>query len=304
MFKFWLMFGWFFVSANANIASSHSDYDIDGLEQEWNQCACIREVIAEWSKKIHKDLDIKLSDVILYPFGGADVVYPSSFFPYFKKLVIIGLEPTGNSFSLDNKDGVISNLRQLFTRGFFVTRDMELFKKNGVLTVMLIQLKKIGASKIEHVIYNEYGYKHLKINFVLDKISREIIYIQANLNDENHARWHKLFDAYPCFTLYLKSASCILHQVGFDNIRLILDQKAITIFQDDTGFTFSWIKKHKYSYNLFGAYYEPYELSGLTEFFQEDLKEAYENIDTVLLPFAIGYRSHRLPYNLLIAQKQ
>jgi hypothetical protein len=138
---------------------------------------------------------------------------------------------------------------------------------------------------------------------MLGGIERKIIYIKANLADKFYNVWANMFQEYNNFTLYMKSASFILHQPGFAKIRNLFLEKADIIVQDDTGFKYSDLKHNNFIIHLYGSYYLPYTIVGLEKFFQQKLKEAYEVSNVGYLPFAIGYRCQSVEGNLLIAYK-
>jgi len=279
-----------------------SNYSISGLDSDWQNWNKIHEIIREWSKKQVNKLRIRVQEVIFYPFGGGDIS-PIYFFPNFSRLIIIGLEPTGNNFSLEDEDGIRENLRFFLRRGFFVTRDMEKFRHSGILTVILLQLDQIGAKNIQYIIGYRHGFKLFTITFDWEEKRREITYIQANLADSNHFNWKILLEEFQKFTLFVKGASFVLQQPGFEKIREFLVARADLVFQDDTGIKYGDLCDLGYKIELFGGYYLRYKIPGLEKFFQEELKEAYEQLPKNVLPFSISYRSHQVEPNMLIAYK-
>ncbi len=269
------------------------------LSHAWQKWQSMHVVIKDWSKSKQQQLGIRVSDTILYPFGGGDVVFPISFFPDFKELVIVGLEPVGKAVSFKARSGIAANLAYLFSHGNFVTRDMEKFAKSGVSTVIYIQIKRLGAKKIRCIISNSM----VEFDFILNGISRKIVYIKMNLDDKHFVTWACLFEKYKDYTLFMKSASFVPQQPGFNKIKMSLMSGAHVILQDDTGISYNDLRENGYYIDLCGAYYLRYTIVGLEHFFQEDLKEAYDEVKPALLPFAIGYRSESVPSNIMWAYK-
>lgn len=274
-------------------------HENEKLQQAWNKYLATNDQIKRWSLTQQHILDLDVSDTIVYPCGGADVVFPISFFPNFKELVIIGLEPVGKNFNLENKEGIVTNLTYLFNHGNFVTRDMEQFKKSGVFTVILAQLYKIGATEISYKTTNN----SVDFDFILNNQSRKVRYIRMNLHNNNHEAWASFFEYYKNFTLYMKSASFVPQQEGFEKLRDALIANSSVIFQDDTGIEYKKLIKNDFKVKLYGSYYLRYTIKGLERFFQDDLKEVYNQTQPQTLPFAIGYRSDTVPGNMLIAYK-
>lgn len=274
-------------------------FEEEQLAQAWTKWQVMSVVIKDWSANKQEQLGIKVDDTILYPFGGGDVVFPFSFFPDFHQLIIIGLEPVGKEFSLKSKEGIISNMAYFLSHGNFVTRDMEQFASSGMTTVILIQLRKLGATNIEYVI----SPSMVEFKCKLNGIERKITYIKMNLDDKNYAAWAPLFDKYKKYTLFMKSASFVPQQPGFEKIKIALISGARVILQDDTGVAYADLLEAKFNVDLCGSYCLRYTIRGLEHFFQEDLKEAYTLANPELLPFAIGYRSETVPGNILWAYK-
>lgn len=279
-----------------------SNYNISGLDAEWDSWKKVHYIIRKWSKQQVERLNLKIDEVVFYPFGGGDIT-PMNFFPNFSKMVIIGLEPTGVKFSLEDEDGIRENLRFFLRRGFFVTKDMEQFKHSGILTVILVQLNQIGAQNMQYIVGMKNNFRTFTVTFDWEGKKREITYIQANLNNANYNNWKTIFDEYGNFTLFIKGASFVLQQIGFEKIKAELIGKSNMIFQDDTGIKYKELQTFGYQTALFGSYYLPYTMYGLKIYFQEELKMAYQQEAVHALPFSISYRSHQVDPNMLIAYK-
>lgn len=257
-------------------------------------------IIKNWFAEQEEKLQLKINETILYPFGGGDVLYPISFFPNFRELIIVALEPVGKGYSLEAQEAIFVNFEYLCKHGNFVTRDMEGFVKSGMLTMILLQLKKLGVKNLRYTATR----KKIEFIFKMGGIERKVIYIKANLSDKFHKSWAWIFQEHNNFTLYIKSASFILHQPGFDKIKNLLMNQADMIIQDDTGFSYEDLKNNNLVMHLYGSYYLPYTIPGLKSFFQENLKQAYEVENVEALPFSIGYRSETVQGNLIIAHKK
>lgn len=292
-----LVIGYVF-AMNILHASEADIFATPELEQEWINWSKKADVIHKWFVSKQKRHQLPVSEVVIYPFGGGDVVFPFSFFPHVEELVIIGLEPAGKEFSMAMRPAIIENLKQLLRRGFFVTRDMEGFSKSGMLTTILVQLHRLGAKNLFWSFVQD---NVVEIEFTLHGYHRRVVYIKMNLADDHYKQWSYIFEQYESFTLLIKSASFVLQQVGFAKILQVLLQKATLIVQDDTGVSLRNLRKNGYEVLLYGVYDEPCMIPGLVGYFQPDLKEEYQQSAEVL-PFEIGYRPETQS-NLLIAFK-
>lgn len=81
--------------------------------------------------------------VLLYPFGGPDLMHAAALFPDASTYVLLGLEPAGALPYLDNQDPatVMNSLERLYRsmdsqlkHGYFITKDMKGDLMNGPLT--------------------------------------------------------------------------------------------------------------------------------------------------------------------------
>jgi hypothetical protein len=270
------------------------------LKTRWDYAKAVGKIERQWAQKIHKDKNINPARTIFYPFGGGDLIFPINIFPNFRKLILVGLEPAGVCFNLMNRDGIVSNLSYLLERGFLVTRSMEKFSKTGMLTMLLLQIEGLNGQVLSYKIIN----KGCEIRFKLEGVERTVVYLQLNLHNDNYTKWKDFIINQGAFSVLLKSSSFALQQQGFDKIRDFILKRANLIIQDNTGVALRDLVKSGYDINLFGWYKQPYGDKSFMAYHQPDLKEAYEQVNPELLPFAAGYGSHIIPSNFLFATKR
>lgn len=244
--------------------------------------------ICNWSLIQQKRLHISSTKRLLYPFGGADVLYPLVFFPNIDEIVIIGLEPAGRHLRKDDRSGYVSlNLRVLYEMGYFRTRQMEKISSvGGVITLMYYQLLAINAKDINVHVFDR-GF-HLR--FCLNGMKKKVTYYSLNLKDAYIEQWSNILKKYKNFTLFLKSASYVLQQEKFEKISHFLIKRAKVIFQDDTGFRYSVLLKNGFKVSLYGCYSQP--LHGDDNFhiyFQKNLMQAYLAQEEDVNVFDISY---------------
>jgi hypothetical protein len=89
---------------------------------------------------------------------------------------------------------------------------------------------------------------------------------------------------------FVKSASYLMHYRSFKNIRNVVLDKSLSIFQDDTGLPYKYVNNDDWNIRCFGSYVKPikdfeknYEI-----IYQYDLAKRYKE-DTEKLPFSLGY---------------
>lgn len=232
--------------------------------------------IHHWSLLKRKCLGIPNTEVLLYPFGGGDLVYPLVLFPDIGTIVVIGLEPAGKAiFMKDPYGGIEANLRVLFKMGYFRTKQMERIYSLGVVSLMYRQLVLFKAVDI-HMKPLERGFE---LRFILNGKAKKVIYYCMNLNDKNESYWYSRLSGHKNFTVFLKSSSYVLQQKNFDKIRGFLLLNSKVVFQDDTGLKYSHLLKNRFKIFLYGFYFEPLQSDDFYIFFQPDLMRAY--LDTV-----------------------
>ncbi|WP_342261837.1 hypothetical protein [Alphaproteobacteria bacterium endosymbiont of Tiliacea citrago] len=253
--------------------------------------------IYHWSKLQKKDLKIKKTKLLLYPFGGGDLLYPLIFFPDIHEFIIIGLEPAGKIVKTNDSHGYISlNLRVLYEMGYFGTKQMELVFNEGMISLMNQQLIALKATNI-NIKFFEKGFT---IYFKLNKKNKKVTYYSMNLSDNNEERWSEILSVHKNFTVFLKGVSYILQQKNFNKIRDFLISRSNVILQDDTGFSYDFLNRHQFKIYLFGNYFEPLESEdNFHVYFQENLMLAYLNNENINL-FDISYNEE----NWLFALKK
>lgn len=263
-----------------------SKFHIKELDEKWELCNVRRNFITKWALKSQIDNNLNTSNTtIFYPLGGGDIIFPLSFFPFAKKIIIMGLEKPGKGFLKEDREAIIKNLGFFLEHGYFVTLYMQELSKSGILGIILVQLKTIGASNIKLDVKE----KALSIKFLYQNKKRKIKYIKTDLHNSNFKNWIKLFQNLKNFTLMVKSASYVLQQKGFEKIRDELLNRAKIILQDDTGISHDMLVKSNFQYRMYGFYDFPSGHPSFKAYFQATLKEAYAKESLGLLNFAIGY---------------
>ena len=267
---------------------------------------------------------------LFYPFSGPDFLFSNLLFPNVQKMIFIGLESPGSipTFSKDEKK--LSQKLFLYTKAiedimqlsFFRTVDMkvelsseEIDGVTPILKLFLAHSRKI----IDSICFGELD-KEGKISFNIkkgkqptlvviyyhnegDTTQRTITYLSTNLADPSLKK-NKPFVNYlnnidnNCIT-FIKSATYLMHKSYFSIIRNTCLNHSAIIIQDDSGIAFKYFDQNLWDIQLYGVYNKPIKL--FEEFYEPELKDAYEKNKPKPLPFRIGYNNVS---NMLIAKKK
>lgn len=266
----------------------------------------------------------RVSESLLYPFGGPDAVYPTTLFPAAKTYVLVGLESCGKEIdprSLSPKevaqllDYVLPLVKPFYQASYFITKDMEAeLHGMGVCPVLMLFLAGQGASIVEvcPATLDESGklsrlapgtaipkgsVRGLAVDFVSAPGApvRTILYFSQNLADDGlakHPEFVTFLGAQPKPSTYLKAASYLLWNRDFKTLRDLLLDKSLAVLEDDSGVPYRYFKSDVWDVKLFGHYVEP--VNPFQRSRQADLAKAYEDPRSIrTLDFGLGY--HRQP---------
>ena len=260
-------------------------------------------------------------DFVLYPFSGADVIYPTLIYPNADTYFLCGLEKTGKPITGELKTSfahyeAYRNALTTFLRsGFFVTKDMQDDLHNeeldGICPVlsMLMAIRGYDIISIKQMKLNEAGdfmptdstsnaieFKFFKHG---SRHEQTLYYLSGDIQN---AAFNANMKAYLDKTLpnhtvgtYLKAASFLLRWDSFSTMRDYILNNSLAVVQDDTGVPYR-ILKEKFDITLYGKYKYPSKQFG-SQCGQPDLEEVYkENAASIHpLPFLLGYvNSHNL----------
>lgn len=265
---------------------------------------------------------------VFYPFGGPDIVHAMKFFPQAQEYILGGLERLGNfdSISKNIEDTqYISVVRTAFShylrKGYFVTSQMLSHlstKKNcGALDLILLELGRVGCYVygVENVFITPSGdvvkmvdnrdqptnLRAVKISFFCNGMSKTAYYVRGDLSNQAKKLPHLMhFVMQKKFATFLKSASYILHDDRFSNIRSFILNKAYAVLQDDTGIPFYKFADKDWDRRAYGRYVNP-NLPVFKKYNQPLLAEFFMKSHAVPLPFKMGYGYNKARPNLLLA---
>lgn len=303
----------FWIKYCENLASDWAEIDSTRLiaMQEWQE--------TEISTKINDTLNL------FYPFSGPDFLHAYLLFPNANNYLMLAQEHLGNIPDIskmkqkeleDYLNKFYFSIRDIFQRSYFITMRMtsDLYndKIQGCLPVMLFFLVQTNHSIID-VKYEKLNSMLTFDEFVTNpsgKFSsgesiniifynnvdttklKNLRYFRCDISDDglkNAATFKKYLSEQKNINTYTKSASYLMHNSYFSEIRKIVLDNSNTVLQDDTGVPYKYFCNDNWSQFLYGTYVKPIKDFG--EYLkQDDLMKAYESkINVYELPFSLGY---------------
>jgi hypothetical protein len=275
------------------------------------------------------------NDVLFYPFSGPDFLYATTFFPDADTTIMIGLEPTGKLPSASEVqevgvakylDKVNTSLESFLNYSFFRTiamrNDLTSQDLNGVIHLVSLFMVKTGHTilDVQHITVDEKGNVVDWTNDVKGKTNdglkiyysgkdpyhvQVLYYFSTDLSNGVFAKNEALKDfleKFPKWNTYLKSASYLMHEAYFSDVRSFILNRSYRILQDDSGIPYMYFSKAGFNLTLYGSYSKPIPL--FKNKYQQDLFDAYQNKQNVKpLPFGIGYVYLKNESNMQLAVK-
>ncbi len=269
--------------------------------------------------------------VLYYMFSGPDYLYANAFFPNAKTIIMAGLELTGpipdvkdiTSHSVDSEMTAIrAALGNLLKHSYFITSQMgsQLSRPrlSGTLPIMYVFLARSGKTirdvslvgldkdgKLHPL--DEAGFvpvtKGAKIVFAgSDGEERTLYYFRTDLSDKGvpNSGFLKFCESFGQGDAFVKSASYLLHNPGFSEVRNFLLKNSVALVQDDTGIPLKFLSDNEWQLQPFGAYLAPIREFAHAQ--QPKLVELFKKKSQGPLGFTVGYHWGK-PSNLLLAVK-
>lgn len=271
------------------------------------------------------------SQVCLYLFSGPDFLYTSVFYPDCRTYLLQGLEPADPFPDLatippaalpDALQDEETALNTVLNFSFFKTKDMradlQRGQVKGVIPLLFIFLARSGndITGIDYVSLDRAGHlldgrggatRGVKISFVNSQSGAQkvLYYFTADLSDDALKRNSGLLRFYESFgpaNAFLKAASYLMHEGGFDTVRNYLLSVSGTILQDDSGIPVRDFAPDQWTLRFFGTY--PGPISIFTKFYQPELRQYYQVSSPKPLTFGFGYRWSRHNSTVMLAVKK
>jgi hypothetical protein len=292
--------------------------------QNWQKLDTNRHLaVSHW---VNKQLNSITSENynLFYPFSGPDFLNADLFFPTADTVTMFGLEPVGSIPPVDEEwfkdslhrylSGIQVSLNDILNLSFFKTKDMfsDLRAKelNGTTHLLLWFAARRGYS-VSHVKHIALGYdgkitwktngdtaytkspiRGIEIAVVKDNRSKIVRYFSADISNHGFKKNKRLdlfLNEYNFTNTMVKSASYLMHAANFTDIRNIILKRTTNLLQDDTGVPYRCIDdSNEWELTLYGTYEKPINLFHMN--YQDDLRKAYDSLETKPLTFGIGYK--------------
>jgi hypothetical protein len=273
----------------------------------------------------------KRQPVVFYMFSGPDFLYANALLPGAATYVLSGLEPVGSIPTVEGLQratlsgelyALESSLNSVLNFSFFITQEMK-FKLHsryldGTLPILLVFLARSDKTvhDIELVSLDNDGTLRPD-NDKSPKPTRgvKISYSDAGSDDKHLLYYFSTnlgntgvvssgFLAF-CGTLgigdsLVKSASYLLHQSDFSQVRDFLLAHTATLIQDDSGIPLQYFDPAHWNLQAYGTYQGP--IAVFPNRYQMQLHRLFAKSHPTL-NFGIGYRWRPQQSNLLVAMR-
>jgi hypothetical protein len=262
------------------------------------------------------------SRTCLYFFSGPDFLYADTLYPDCTTYVLVSLEPVDTIPELQSvPPALLQNtlqtievsLNTLVNFGYFQTQELRGYLQRsqlkGVLPIIFVFLARSGKEilNVDYLSLNKGGARGVKVSF-LDPAAgarKVLYYFSADLSDDGLKRNQEVLRF--CNNLgptnsFLKAASYLLHQNGFNIARNYLLRVSTSILQDDSGIPLRYFTPERWTLRFFGSYTGPIDL--FKNFYQPDLRQYYATSYPKPLTFPFGYQWDPHDARLILAVRR
>jgi hypothetical protein len=310
------------------------------IQARWAEVTLRLDAMKRWRDAELRIADAPRRTVV-YPFSGPDFLNADAMFPTHPRFLFFSLERPGRLPELDRLDAVqfgrlLADLRyalsDIFERNYFITdymtRQLTSPYVKGTLPVIAVMMALSGQriASIEPLdpfpsLSREHAVPELRAGVGRPRIPlrgvriafgapgatpRTLDYFSLDATDRE-LRWYpqflELVAAAKPATVFLKSASYLLHDRQFSATRETLMATADVVVQDDTGIPYRHLQDGGWAVKLYGVYTPP--LKPMRYAAQPDLEAAYRSAGAVPgLDFPFGYHGRDGRSAMLVARRE
>ena len=284
------------------------------LDEAWNTFTARHGAAAgSWARSEIGDL--RSARAVFYPFSGPDFLFAQIFYPGAESYILCGLEPCEPLPALDSLsaddiarglEGLSNSMAGILQFSYFITKDMRLdlqaTRFRGVLPVLLVFLARSGHA-VESVDAARLDANGNPLVFAAGQGTvpgflirargpsgpKRIFYFRQDLSNGSLAP----DGPFPRFVAgfgrpagLAKSASYLMHEDSFSNVRDFLLTRTCGLVQDPSGAPLRAIRGLGLRLELYGRYQNTLEI--FRQYDQPDLAAACANHANPL-GFGIGY---------------
>jgi hypothetical protein len=306
------------------------------FDQAWAKLAARQFTgIRDWEVNYLPDATQPLP-VVFYMFSGPDFLYANRFFPNAGSYILAGTEPIGplpevTRFAGPTLDYVLQNLQRslnsVLSFSFFITKDMKTDLQNeqlkGTLPIFYVFLARAGKTitDVSFITLDQSGQPHpatpneksksltpgVRITFrgAPEAPPQTLYYFTTDLSNEGiraQPGFMKFCRAQGTGASLLKSASYLMFENGFSNVRNFLLEQSKAIVQDDSGIPIAAFDQSQWLLRFFGSYPGPIDL--FKQYYQPQLQGLYQQSNPAPLAFGIGYRWSPRQSTLIVATRR
>jgi len=258
---------------------------------------------------------------VFYPFGGPDYLHASALFPGANTYILVGLEgvdalPELSTLSASELsrglNGIANSLKTVTGASYFITKDMRVdlnsTRFRGALPLILAMaaregqsvrtVRAVGLDGAGNVVSRSAGAScpgwHIQAG------GKTIYYFKEDLSNGGlgDRRLLKFASSKGSPTVFVKSASYLMHGGGFSTIRNYILNSGKGLVQDPSGVPYRYIRDAGWDIKLYGNYTGPLPL--FSGHHQADLAAAYRNRTHPVKPLRFGMGYLRNPSNACI----
>jgi len=288
------------------------------MDDSWEKMRKRRlEPMETWRASVMEPM-ISDSLTLFYPFSGPDFLHAQIFYPQAPEVVMAALEPVIALPDLpglgeEERDMLLDTLgnsmRDLFGKSYFITLHMmkDFRQIKGVLPVFHFLLTRTGHELLTQqyfVVDADGDPRFVPIDSLKGRTGgvqltfrngpeapvRTLWYFSVNIADNGllaNPGFLAFMQRRSPYNAFVKSASYLMHIDKFSGIRAELIRGSASLFQDDTGIPYRFLKVAPYDGYFFGEYLKPVkDFNWLDK--QPDLDSAF-NASRQPLPFSLGY---------------
>ncbi len=274
--------------------------------------------------------DFKNANAMFYPFSGPDFLFASALFPSAETYVLAGLEPAEplprlsdlSQSEIDNGlTGLHNAVSTIMQNGYFITTEMrsnlQSTRFRGVLPLLMAFMARTGhtVDSVDTVRLDGAGNVTLSGSSGNTGLmircrsgfgpSKRVFYFRQDLSNGGVSA------AGPFLTFvsrlgripaFLKSASYLMHESGFSNIRDYLLRHSSAIVQDPSGIPLRDFGRYGWNLWLYGNYRGTLDIFSGHQ--QADLVAAYSSGKYPVKPlnFGIGYLMNPQMTSLMVGR--
>jgi hypothetical protein len=284
--------------------------------------------VAAWARAELGDL--RSARGVFYPFSGPDFLFAHLFYPSAETYLLCGLEPCDplpqwSSLTPDDVaagcDGLYGSLDTVLQYSYFITKemrtDLQSTRFRGVLPVFLVFLARTGhvVESVNAVRLDPNGVPvlisaagsppGLQIRFRGNGGSKRIFYFAQNLANDSckpGGPFLRFAASLGRPAAMAKSASYLMHESSFSNVRNFILTNCRGIAQDPSGVPYRNFVERGWKMSLYGNYLgsaDPFE-----EYPQPDLIDAYLKGGRGIpaMSFGIGYLTDPRTTSLMVGR--